>query len=54
LTDLPSTLEYLSCDDNNLPYKDLEGYWKWCGENNINQKNYKEYLLNKDMKKFNI
>ena len=32
LPELPESLFHLSCWNNNLPYIDLNGYWKWYKE----------------------
>jgi hypothetical protein len=46
----------LKCNDNNLPYNNLAGYWKWFHEYypiHYPEK-YREYLKKQKRNKFNI
>ena len=42
----------LDCKNNNLPYNDLEEYWKYQEENNTEI--WKKHLRRKNLNKFNI
>ena len=56
LPELPESLKYLDCKNNNLPYNNLEDYWKWFHEYYPIHypKKYKRYLAKKKSKKYNI
>jgi len=52
LPELPDSLKRLDCENNRLPYKDLEGYWKYQEENDTEI--WRNHLKKKEIKKFKI
>jgi len=52
LPNIPPSLTKLICHENDLPYDNIEEYWNWCKENNL--EHYTKYLNYLAIDNFNI